>query len=103
MGSPPDNRHAERATAAEDAGMWPEARRASLSWPQESPQVDLTPVAERIRDAQVRAMHEVMVLAQLASIGCGLAVAFILWHRIGHPSLLLWLSTRVLISSTRIW
>jgi signal transduction histidine kinase/ActR/RegA family two-component response regulator len=60
-------------------------------------------VASQVRDAQVRAMHEVMPLAQCASLVCGFGVAAMLWHRIELAALLPWLLARVSVSLVRIW
>lgn len=81
--------------------MRPQAQRASLNWPSLAPNVDATPVADRIRQAQVRAMHEVIPMAQLASMVCAMAVCTILWNRVGHIPLITWLLTRTLISLAR--
>lgn len=62
-----------------------------------------TGVDKRIRQAQVRAMHEVMPLAQCASLVCALAVAAVLWQRVELSALLPWLVGRLAISLTRIW
>ena len=82
-------------------GMRPQARRASLNWPSLAPDIDVSPVADRMRQAQVRAMHEVIPVAQLASMVCALSVCAILWNRIGHTPLIAWLLTRALISLAR--
>ena len=60
-------------------------------------------VDTRIRHAQVLAMHEVMPLAQCASLVCALAVAIVLWQRVDLAALLPWLAARLAISLTRIW
>jgi len=81
--------------------MRPQAQRASLNWPSLAPNVDAAPVADRIRQAQVLAMHEVIPAAQLASMVCALSVCAILWPRVGHIPLLTWLLTRALIGLAR--
>lgn len=48
-------------------------------------------------------MHEVMPLAQCASLVCALAVAIVLWQRVDLAALLPWLAARLAISLTRIW
>ena len=48
-------------------------------------------------------MHEVMPLAQCASLVCALAVAIVLWQRADLAALLPWLAARLAISLTRIW
>lgn len=64
---------------------------------------DQAHVATQVHAAQVLAMHEVIPLAQLASLACGAAVTAVLWQRIELVSLLSWLGLRALISLTRIW
>ena len=65
--------------------------------------VDPANVAAQVRAAQVRAMHEVMPLAQIASIACGLGVTAILWRQLEARLLLTWLVARLAISLVRIW
>lgn len=48
-------------------------------------------------------MHEVMPLAQVASVICGLGVTAILWRQLEAALLLTWLGARLSISLVRIW
>lgn len=64
---------------------------------------DQAHVATQVHAAQVRAMHEVIPLAQLASLACGIAVTAVLWRRVDLAPLLSWLGLRALVSLTRIW
>ncbi|MEY4765662.1 MAG: hypothetical protein RI907_2335, partial [Pseudomonadota bacterium] len=60
-------------------------------------------VSQQVRDAQVRAMHEVMPLAQVASIVFGTAMTLVLWHRVNVTDLLAWLALRFVIGGVRTW
>jgi len=79
------------------------ARRAILSRTVAPEQIKASAVADQVREAQVRAMHEIMSLAQVASVGFALAVTFILWRRVDHHALVIWLTIRLLISAARTW
>lgn len=48
-------------------------------------------------------MHEVMPLAQVASVICSLGVTAILWRQLDARLLLIWLGARLSISLIRIW